>query len=89
MKIDKDTLVISAEPAQTIVWSMPGRGSAYEPSGYLQRQNVLNGDVNKIVEQHHINKILIIGSMPIFVEKVFKEIKEANTTNATIDYISI
>lgn len=87
--IDENTLVVSAEPAQTIVWSMPGRGSAYEPSGFLQRKDVISGKVNDIVNQYGVEQILVIGSMPIFVEKVFEEIKEADTTEIAINYMDI
>lgn len=87
--ITADTLVVSAEPAQTIVWSIPGRGNVYEPSGYLQRQDVINGKVNEIVEQYHVHDILVVGSMPVFVEKVFEEIKEADTIGIMIDYAVI
>lgn len=75
--IDENTLVVSAEPAQTIVWSMPGRGTACEPSGYLVRQDVISGKVNDIVDQFGIDKILVVGSMSPFVEKVTQEIKDS------------
>lgn len=84
--IDENTVIISAEPAQTIVWTMPGRGSAIEPGGYLQRVDVIGGALNGIIDTYGVERILVIGSMPAFVEKVFEEVKEADTTGVIIDY---
>ena len=84
--INENTIVISAEPAQTIVWTMPGRGNAVEPGGYLQRADVISGKLNDIVDTYNADTILVIGSMPTFVEKVFEEVKEADTTGIIIDY---
>lgn len=84
--IDENTIVVSAEPAQTIVWTMPGRGNAVEPGGYLQRTDVVGGKLNDIVNTYNADTILVIGSMPAFVEKVFEEIKEADTIGIMIDY---
>lgn len=82
--MNEDTLVITAEPAQTIVWSMPARYNAYDPSGYLIRQDVVNGKVNDIVKQHNVKDILVIGSMSPFVDKVTQELKVADTTGVPI-----
>lgn len=84
--LDENTLVISAEPAQTIVWSIPGRGSAYDPSGYLIRQDVVDGKVNEVVKTFNIKRIMIIGSMEMFVKKVYQEISDANTEDVEIIY---
>lgn len=83
--IGENTIVVSAEPAQTIVWTMPARGSAVEPGGYLQRVDVVGGALNDIVNTYGADTILVVGSMPVFVDKVYTEIKDANTTNAVIE----